>query len=282
MPDYRIHGDNIVECERTLELIALALNISPHSHLVPSGSPLTPTYELTPPGSKEVYRFTFLPGYGRWDTDILEVVRRRGGTLREAADAILCRVVGGHEELVIAIEYCGALPAGNQAWQRNGRALSFAHSGLPYVYIAELSGYELDAKRERKAARLPNPAVPFSYLLLTESTKSPAIPVFVRSPGASDEAVRAHSPFYGESDLLDILRLALDGLPIDKPRKSLEVKVLDLVTFLAHTKKKKDTLSPEQWTAAFNAVSKGSSLPAYLAAETPLKWAKTALCANDR
>ena len=104
MPDFRIHGDNIVECERTLELIARALNIPPDAHLVPTGSPLTPTYTLVPPGSKDPYRFTFYPGYGRWDTNILEVVRRRGGTLREAADAVVCRVQNGQEELLAAIE----------------------------------------------------------------------------------------------------------------------------------------------------------------------------------
>lgn len=276
MPEFRIHGDNIVECERTLELIARALGVSSDAHLVPTGSPLTPTYTLVPPGSKDPFRFTLYPGYGRWDTNILEVVRRRGGTLREAADAVVCRVQNGREELLVAIEYCGALPAGNQAWQRNGRAFSFAHSGLPYIYIAELSGYELDAERERKAARLPNPAVPFSYLLLTESAKSSAIPVFVRSPGASDDAVKAHSPFYGEADLIDFLRRALLGQATDVPRKALEAKVLELVKFLAGSRRKKDTLSPEQWAAAFSSVSKGDSLAAYLASEPPLKWSKTA------
>lgn len=276
MPDFRIHGDNIVECERTLELIARALNIPRDAHIIPKGSPLTPTYTLIPPGSKEPYLFAFYPGYGRWDTNILEVVRRRGGTLREAADAIVCRLRNGQEELLAAIEYCGALPAGNQAWQRNGRAFSFAHSRLPYIYIAELSGYELDAKRERKAARLPNPAVPFSYLLLTEATKSPSIPVFVRSPGASDDAVKAHSPFYGETELIDFLRRVLLGETTEAPRKVLEAKALELVKFLANSRRKNDTLLPEQWVAAFSRVSKGDTLAAYLVSEPPLKWSKTA------
>lgn len=274
--DYRIHGDNIVECERTLEFIARALGFPPSSTFMPSGSPLTPTYSLQPTGTKESFRFTFLPGYGRWDTDIREVIRRRGGRLREQADAIVCRFQAGSEEPLLAIEYSGALPAGNQAWQRNGRALSFAHAGLIYAYIAELSGFELNALRERKAARLPNPAVPFSYLLLTESTKSPAIPVFLRSPGASENAVLAHAPFYGEEQFLEILRCLLLGEPTDAPRRVLEEKVLALVQFLASSRRRGDTLAPDQWAAAFAAVSKGEPLPSYLAKEAPLTWAKTA------
>src|SRR6266511_6226478 len=117
MPDYRIHGDNIVECERTLKLIIQALQGNISAPLRPTGSPLAPTYAMTPPFASEPYRFTFLPGYGRWDQDIREVVRRRGGQLREATDAIICRVDGGFEVPLLAIEYCGALPAGNQAWQ---------------------------------------------------------------------------------------------------------------------------------------------------------------------
>lgn len=274
--EYRIHGDNIVECERTLELIARAFEIPTHSHFEPTGSPLTPTYQLAVKGRQATFAFTFFPGYGRWDTDIIEVVRRRGGRLREAADAIICSVNGGHETPVLAIEYCGALPAGNQAWQRNGRAFSFAHAGIPYFYIAELSGYELNAERQRKAARLPNPAVPFSYLLLTEATESPALPIFVRSPGASDDAVLAHSPFYGEQELLEIMACILLGEQPDKPRNALEAKVLELVNFLAGSRKRSDTLTPKQWTAAFGAVQRGSTLPAYLCNESPIKWSKTA------
>jgi hypothetical protein len=276
MPEYRIHGDNIVECERTLALIMQALQVADTSVEGPLGSPLTPSFSLTTPLAADRYRFTFLPGYGRWDQDILEILRRRGGLLREAADAILCRVDRGFEVPLVAIEYCGALPAGNQAWQRNGRALSFAHAKLPYLYIAELSGYELNAQRERKAARMPNPVVPFSYLLLTESTKSLALPIFVRSPGASHEAVRGHTPFYGEQNLLDILRGVILGTPLNTVVKALETKVLALVQYLAGSRRRNDTLSAELWAAALAAVAKGQSLPSFLAQNTPITWAKTA------
>ncbi len=278
MPDFRIHGDNIVECERTLNLIAQALGVPDQDLPTPTGSPLAPRFTLTL-GNGEVFTFTFLPGFGRWDVNVLDVVRQRGGRLREAADAIVSRVVDGGEELLLAVEYCGALPAGNQAWQRSGRAFSFAHSGIPYIYIAELSGYELDSNRRRKAARMPNPAVPFSYELLTYSTDTTALPVFVRSPGASDDAVREHAPFYGEDELLEILRGALRAEPTRTSRDALEKKVTGLVEYLAGSRRKKDTLPADDWGRALEAVKGGGSLADYLAEATALPWTKTAYIA---
>lgn len=86
-----------------------------------------------------------------------------GGVLRESADAILTRFSDDTESPILAIEFCSALPAGNQAWQRSGRAYSMAKAGIPYLFITELGGFELSVDRKKKAARLPNPAVPYSY-----------------------------------------------------------------------------------------------------------------------
>ena len=209
---FRIHGDNVVECERTLELVHQALASLHPSLAGPFGSPVCPAYRIDIAGRAAMH-FTFLPGYGgtRWQSDILEALRCRGGVLREAADAIVTKVENGVEEMLFAIEYCGALPAGNQAWQRNGRALSFAAAGVPYLYIAELGGFELDDSRKRKAERLPNPAVPFSYLVTCRSFKSMAVPVYIPSPGASAGTVRKYAPAYGEQDVLGLVRAYVMG-----------------------------------------------------------------------
>jgi hypothetical protein len=84
MKTFKIHGDNIVECERTLALILQALNVRRKSVHGPEGTAVCPTFRLnygTPP---EEFVFTFLPGYGRWNQDILAYVRNRGGKLRES------------------------------------------------------------------------------------------------------------------------------------------------------------------------------------------------------
>jgi hypothetical protein len=274
--EYRIHGDNIVECHRTLVLMCAALRIPVPPEMLPHGSPLAPRFRLEAPAEGITLEVVLIPGYGRWSPDIIEIIRESGGCLREAADAIVSRVADGREEILLAIEFCGALPAGNQAWQRNGRAFSFARAGIPFLYVAELSGFELGADRQPKAARLPNPAVPFSYLLMSKTTSTPALPVFVRSPGASPEAVAAHGPFYGEKDLVDVMRHTIMGSSAEPAFKSLEDKVLGLVSFLASTRRKADTLRPEAWGKAVAAVNSGVTLVEYLVDDAPMKWAKTA------
>ena len=65
-----------------------------------------------------------------------------------------------------------------QAWQRSGRGYSAGMSKIPYLYVAENGGFELDTNtRERKAARLPNATVPFSYLTYSHEN-SPMLPIY--------------------------------------------------------------------------------------------------------
>lgn len=128
---FNIHGDNIVECVRAFDYIVSGLGDLVRQVIGPSVSVTCPIYTLTLEGQELV--FQFLPGYGhlRWNQDVLAFVKRSGGRLREAADAIVTLIQDGEEQPVAAIEFCGALPAGNQAWQRQGRAFSFAHAEVP-------------------------------------------------------------------------------------------------------------------------------------------------------
>src|SRR5262249_35089654 len=160
---FNIHGDNIVECVRAFDYIVNGLGDLIHDIAGPSVSVTCPVYTVTLDGCELI--FQFLPGYGdrRWNQDVLAFIQRSGGRLRKAADDIGTLIENEEEQPVAAIEFCGALPAGNQAWQRQGRAFSFAHAQVPYFYVAELGGFELDADRGRKAERMPNPAIPFSF-----------------------------------------------------------------------------------------------------------------------
>ena len=148
---FHIHGDNIVECLRTIEYIATALGDLVLRTDGPDTSVTCPVHTVTLIDRQ--MHFRFLPGYGahRWNQDILGYVERSGGLLREAPDAIITSLADGEETPILAIEFCRALPAGNQAWQRHGRAFSFAHAAIPYFFVAELGGFELDPDRRRKA-----------------------------------------------------------------------------------------------------------------------------------
>ena len=83
MVDLRIHGDNIVECERTLDLVARALGITEAARLAPINSPVAPSVMVEVPTSGTRVKVTLLPGYSRWNRDILEMIALRGPSGRK-------------------------------------------------------------------------------------------------------------------------------------------------------------------------------------------------------
>ena len=274
---YHIHGDNIVECERTLSLIELALSSRSEGS---AGSPTCPIYKMIVGDPPKLMTFTLYPGFGRWRQDILQLVRKRGGVLREAVDAIVTRVVSGVEDPIVAIEYCGALPAGNQAWQRNGRAYSYGLAGIPYLYVAELGGYELNAQRERKSPRLPNPAVPFSYLSFSLSRDTPVLPIFKPNPGASYESKQEYGDVLVGDELHDLIRAMILYDDISSPFESLREKVIAFVRLRAASAQVGNTMTPEQWTRVYETVESRGSLVDSLITDAPMRWAKKSYIAG--
>ena len=274
---YRIHGDNIVECARTFEYVILATDPIARATAGPMGSVTCPSYEIELKSGDKL-SFTFLPGFGerRWNQDVLGFVKSSGGRLREATDAIVTRLKGEREIPLFAIEFCGALPAGNNAWQRQGRAFSFSHAGIPYFYLAELGGFELTSDRKRKAERWPNPAVPFSFFSMTHYQGTVCLPVYEANSGARTETTARYSPVFGKNDFLDYIRLALTNELPNKAAQRLGEKCIGLVELLAASKTRPDGLTKAQWGAARKAVEGGESLTAYLAAKAPLAWRKVA------
>ena len=274
--EFHIHGDNIVECERALELIKSALADDVISALPPAGSPVCPVFNIGVRYSAKPLKLTFYPGFGRWRQDILELVRHLGGTLREAPDVIITGIISGTEIPLVAIEFCGALPAGNQAWQRSGRAYSFGKARVPYLYVAELGGYELDRDRNRKSPRMPNPAVPFSYLSYSVEQGTDVLPIFTTSQGADDASRAAYAGEFAERELVALIRALLLQEDSSAIYATLRLKVLSLVRKRAEASKGGKTLSPRQWDAAYAAVSSGQPLAKHLAASVRIAWSKTA------
>lgn len=273
---FNIHGDNIVECVRAFDYIVGGLGDLVQDIAGPSVSVTCPVYTVKLEGRELV--FQFLPGYGdrRWNQDVLAFIQRSGGRLREAADAIVTLIENGEENPIAAIEFCGALPAGNQAWQRQGRAFSFAHAEVPYFYVAELGGFELDAERGRKAERMPNPAIPFSFFAMTQYQGSVCLPVYEANAGATDETIQRFGPIFGKDEFLEFLKLAVLGDATEQAASGLGDKCVALVKLLADSKKRKDGLSGDQWEQAHNAVMAGESLPDFLNRDARLSWKKTA------
>ena len=101
--------------------------------------------------------------------------------LDEKPDVIITEVKDNKEHPLVAIEFCSALQAGNQAWQRSGRAYSTGRSLVPYIYIVDFVKYELDSNRNRKSLRFPNAAVPFSYINYSRNLNNLVVQAFFKS-----------------------------------------------------------------------------------------------------
>lgn len=238
----RIHGDNIIECERTLLMIHDALG----GTLTLVESPIyMPVYEIN--GSENSFRIELLSGHGRWGVSIGNHLIENGGILREGADSYICEVIGANEKSLLAIEYCSALPAGNNAWQRNGRALSSVLAGVPYLFITELGGVELNNKREVIADRKPNPIVPFSYLTTTRDYAKLCIPVYQPHPSINDNLYDFFNDIFGYSESLKIIKGLLIRGNIHDNIDILIEKNLRLVEILSGEKKRNTTLKGNAW-----------------------------------
>jgi len=271
----RIHGDNIVECDRAVEMFRASLGPSTKVS-DPSGSLICPTYVL----SNGNYELTLdcIPGFRRWNQDILELVSAQGGGLREAADVIVTEVTKSGEVPLFAFEFCAALPAGNQAWQRSGRGYSFASADIPYFFLADLGGVELADGRIKKAERTPNPAVPFSYISFALQSKKDISPVYSVNIGTSPETARRLAHVDGYADFYTYLKSVLvgDRASAAKAIASMHAKALRLVLDLASSTRD-GKMSSTEWTAVYEGlVNEEGSVCDYLTKRKAIPWSKTA------
>lgn len=241
----RFHGDNIVECDRCLELITEAY--SAKARLLPS-DPYRPAFAVEK-DDRILFFVDLIPGHGRWQIDLQQVIRDHGAPLREATDVLLTQVSpDGKTELIIAaLEFCSALPAGNNAWQRNGRALACATVGIPYLYFAEVGGVELDAGRVVKAPRFPNPIVPFSYLTASQAYRVLCLPVYAPSSSSTPQITAQFGSTFGVDIGRELLRAIVDGEPQADKETELTRRALLAVEVLSAQRVSTDTLRGEEW-----------------------------------
>ncbi len=253
----RVHGDNIVECERTLSLLSQAFG--KEVQLTPESSLYMPIYELIL-NDNEFLLIELLPGHGRWGVDIAVELMNNGGVLRESADSYITEVVNGQEKILLAMEYCSALPAGNNAWQRNGRAYSSVLAGVPYLYYAEIGGVELDRNRAVKAPRFPNPVVPFSYLMVTKRMNTFCIPIYIAHHSITDSLYDKFQNVFGYLESLEIIKGIILKTDFSKTITTLIQKALSLVTLLSDERRTIDTLRNNEWENLLNSLSSGEWL----------------------
>ena len=254
---FRIHGDNIVECERIAKLILE--ETSPTSVEISLMSPSTIVYNIrfNYLGHHFVWRLELLPGFNkagrrRWAANIFAGLKDSGSFLDETPDAIVTYVENGLETILCAIEFCSALQAGNQAWQRSGRAFSTGRTGCPYLYIVDFVKYELDSRtRERKALRFPNPAVPYSYISFSRKNDNFVAQVYVRSEEFDKQFDRSLRNFdednFAEAELSRYIVKRMCGFDTTGEERVILQKNLNVVLFLASSSRPATNFTPTQW-----------------------------------
>ena len=254
---FRIHGDNIVECERIVKLILEeTAPLTIEKSLV---SPSTIVYDIkfNYLESEFEWRLELLPGFNksgrnRWEANIFTGLRNSGSFLDETPDVIITSVENGLETILLAIEFCSALQAGNQAWQRSGRAFSTGRTGCPYIYIVDFVKYELNSRtRERKALRFPNPAVPYSYISFSRASGNFIAQVYVPSEEFNkyydSDLINFDEDNFAENELSRYIVKKMCGFDTINEEDAILQKNLNVVLFLSNSSRTATNFTPEQW-----------------------------------
>ena len=254
---FRIHGDNIVECERITKLIIDETD--PTAVEISLMSPSTIVYNIGFDylGHHFEWQLELLPGFNkagrrRWEGNIFAGLKNSGSFLDETPDAVVTYVEEGLETILYAIEFCSALQAGNQAWQRSGRAFSTGRTGCPYLYIVDFVKYELNSRtRERKALRFPNPAVPYSYISFSRETNNFVAQVYVRSEEFDKHLDRSLRNFdennFAETELSRYIVKRMCGFDTRNEEETILQKNFNVVLFLASSSRPAANFTPAQW-----------------------------------
>lgn len=239
---FRIHGDNIVECERLYTIITKSIQIQNEERFFLS--PACPSVKVTTTDS-DTFFFKYFPGFNkntsdRWTSNIFQILKDNGSFLNETPDVLLTEETNDGEKILIAIEFCSALQAGNQAWQRSGRAYSTTRTNIcPYLYIIDFVKYELDKNRNRKALRFPNVVIPYSYYNASRNWKYPTIQVYFKSeefqPNFENILQNFDTSLFGEKDVFSLLHGLIYATDVTSIYTSLIQKSLKIMDFMSTT-----------------------------------------------
>lgn len=255
---FRIHGDNIVECERFYSLITKSIQIQKAERFFLS--PACPSVKVITVDS-DILFFKYFPGFNkntsdRWTSNIFQILKDNGSFLNETPDVLLTEETDKGEKVVLAIEFCSALQAGNQAWQRSGRAYSTARANIcPYLYIIDFVKYELDENRNRKALRFPNAAIPYSYYNASKHWKYPVIQVYFKSeefqPAFDSSLQNFDTSLFGEKDVCSLLYGLIYNTDVTQVYTALTQKSLKIMDYMAATANS-NSLTKEDWISIRN------------------------------
>lgn len=262
MKKYRIHGDNIVECERIAKIIINTLTPEKVSCCLTSPSTISIEFSTVFMGNVITCRLELLPGFNKntkkhWEENIFDTLKEAGSYFDETPDAIISAIEGENERILLGIEFCSALQAGNQAWQRSARAFSTGRTGCPYIYIVDFVKYELDnTSRNRKNLRFPNAAVPYSYVNYSKKTGNFVAQLYTKSEEFDKSKDISLTDFneddFGNTELgLYIVKLMF-GINTTIEEKKILNKNMNVVQFLANHFDNITNFTANEWQDVYN------------------------------
>lgn len=255
MQRFRIYGDNVIECERLVRIIIRAF--APEEIKTSLVSPSVINVESNKMSVK--WHFELFPGFNkstknRWPKNIFAPLKAAGSFFDETPDVVISEIDERNQEsILLAIEFCSALQAGNQAWQRSARAFSLGRTGCPYLYIVDFVKYELDNEtRKRKNLRFPNAAVPYSYINYSKATNNFIAQLYTKSEEFNKDKDSVLTNFDEENfggDVLGtyILKTLLHKDTSEEKKKIIQ-KNIHVVQFLAQLVDKRSNLTAEEWS----------------------------------
>lgn len=259
---YRIHGDNIVECERISDLILRFLSPSKVLRTFSSLACINIDIDFVYENSSYEWSLELFPGFNkntndRWKANILALLKQQGSFLDETPDVIITKLDDVKEEILIAIEFCSALQAGNQAWQRSGRAYSTGRTDCTYLYIVDFVKYELDTQtRKRKALRYPNAAVPYSYISHSINHDNFIAQAYFQAeefqPDFDKNLKEFDTEIFSELTVANYLTRRLLGLTTERVEEVILDKNIRMVKYLAEKAKTNTNLTPSEWKEIYS------------------------------
>lgn len=266
---WSVYGDNILECWRLALYASSGNKIGPSISICDVSNPSVMWRD-----GESVVEAKLIPSPDRIPAEIRKALGSEENSLREQPDVVLCK----ENELISTYEFCSALPAGNNAWQRHGRSLSLCINGVLHFHIAKIGGYELDANRAKKAPRLPNPLVLISYLRMSSGIfpgRSYFVPL-LHDDCPPDLEVKLRQ-FDCKKEISTIISRQIRGASYSEYLENMTAKTIAIIANTTIDLRKDSTLSTGEWLSLAQAACDSSkSITAAVQSMRKVKWSKHA------
>ena len=112
---FRVHGDNIVECERVINYIMRNAVVYSMKKTFSSLACLTVELDFECAGTQNCWAIEIFPGFSkdnrsqRWNSNVFDALKANGSFLDETPDVVVTKLENGRETVLFAIEFCSAL-----------------------------------------------------------------------------------------------------------------------------------------------------------------------------